>query len=222
MCGRFKLEAISEAIKACFALTEVHEIAPRYNICPTQPVEVVRVRPEGQSRELRPVIWGLLPPWAKDIAISGKLMNARSETLTSKPTFRNAFRRRRCLIPTDGFYLWLQDTGGKQPYLIRLKSRELFAFAGLWEIWCGPNGEEIESCTIITTDANELVRRYHDRMPVIVHAGDYDLWLDRKVEDTALLQPLLSPYDAAQMDAVPVSKRLNSPTNDDRACIEPA
>lgn len=221
MCGRFTLTDPDQKLAAQFELPEIPPLAPRYNIAPTQPVAVVRLVPSSGARELAMLHWGLIPSWAKDPAIGSRLINARAETVAEKPAFRAAFGRRRCLILADGFYEWQKLNGGKQPFYIHLHGRVPFAFAGLWERWEAPGGEAIDSCTLLTTEPNELMRSLHNRMPVILGPEHYALWLDRAVQSAAALRSLLRPYEAEQMVAFPVSRRVNSPDNDDPTCIEP-
>jgi len=222
MCGRFTLSnPDAEQLAAQFGVAALPDLRPRYNIAPTQPVAAVRRAAGKAIREMALLRWGLVPAWAKDPTIGVRLINARAETAAEKPSFRVAFRRRRCLIVADGFYEWQKQQSGKQPYYIRLRGGRLFAFAGLWERWTGPDGQEIESCTLLTTAPNDLLRPIHKRMPVILHPDDYALWLDPAVGDRQRLQPLLRPYPAAEMEAYPVSRRVNNPRNDDPRCIEP-
>lgn len=220
MCGRFTLTASGDDLAALFEIEAVPNLEPRYNIAPTQPVAVVRLDPEGRRRVFTLMRWGLIPSWAKDIGIGNRLINARAETLTEKPAFRTAFRRRRCLIPADGFYEWQKQTAGrKQPYFIGLPNRRPFAFAGLWEHWEGADGSVLDSCTIITTEANERVRALHDRMPVILDRGDFGDWLDPATPLDRLLH-LLRPYPF-EMLIYPVSTLVNAPENDRPECIVP-
>ena len=221
MCGRFTLITPAETIAEQFQLPEVPALAPRYNIAPTQPVAAVRQRQGNGGRELILLHWGLVPFWAKDPGIGSRMINARSETVAQKPAFRAAFRRRRCLVLADGFYEWQRLERGKQPFYIRLGDESLFALAGLWEHWEGPDETTIDSCTLLTTEANDLVRPVHNRMPVILHPNDYDLWLDPGVQEAELLQPLLSPYPSEGMLAYPISRWVNKPSNDGPQCIEP-
>ncbi len=218
---------------------------PRYNVAPTQEVVVVRADPDSGRRTAAMLRWGLLPSWSKGVASGAPMINARSETLSEKPAFRNALRRRRCLVPADGFYEWQQSVGGakgkKQPFYIHRPDGEPFAFAGLWETWRGepsrgepspdpslqgsgnaePSAElTIESCTIVTTSANAALRELHDRMPVILAPGDYGLWLDPKVEDPAQLQHLLAPCGEDELLAEAVSTHVNRVANDDPRCVE--
>ena len=196
------------------------ELSPRYNVAPSQNIPIVR--DEGEKRRFALARWGLIPHWAKDIKIGYSTINARAETVASKPAFRNAFRHRRCLIPADGFYEWQVIPGSKtkQPWFIVLKDREPMAFAGLWERWRSPEGEELESCSIIVTDANEIMRPIHDRMPVILAPCDWDAWLEPDAKDVGGLQGLLKSYPAEGMAAWPVSTKINSPRNDSVECME--
>jgi len=221
MCGRFTLTDPDADLAVQFDLPEIPDMKPRYNIAPSQPVAAVRVPSEGAAREMVLLQWGLIPFWAKDPAIGNRMINARSETAAEKPAFRAAFKRRRCLVVADGFYEWQKRNGGKQPFFVYLRDRQPFGFAGLWEHWEGEDGSVIESCTLLTTQPNELLRSVHNRMPVILQPEDYSLWLDPEVEDAAQLQPLLQPYAAEMMGAHPVSLFVNKPQNDDPRCIEP-
>jgi putative SOS response-associated peptidase YedK len=220
MCGRFTLRQSAEEIAQAFQIPDVPPLEPRYNIAPTQPVATVLKIPENSDRQFRMLHWGLIPFWADDPKLGSKLINARAESVAEKPAFRSAFRHRRCLIVTDGFYEWQQQENGKQPFYLRLKDDRPFAFAGLWEHWEEDGGEAIDSCTILTTNANELTHPIHSRMPVILDPKDYDLWLDPSVSKSETLQPLLRPYDSEKMEAYPVSKTVNRPTNDRPECIE--
>jgi putative SOS response-associated peptidase YedK len=221
MCGRFTLTDPDADLAVQFNLPEIPNLQPRYNIAPTQPVAAVRLNVESAMREMVLFHWGLIPFWAKDPGIGARMINARAETAAEKPAFRAAFKRRRCLVVADGFYEWQKQNGAKQPFFIFLRNRRPFAFAGLWEHWEGSDGSVVESCTLLTTAPNDLVRPLHNRMPVILHPADYDLWLDLEVQDAAPLQPLLRPFPAAEMDAYPVSRRINRPDNDDPGVIEP-
>ncbi len=222
MCGRFTLTIdpgeLQDAFQG-FDLASV-EYNPRYNIAPTQPVLVI---PNTVDKKFDYYSWGLVPSWAKDPSIGSRMINARAETLAEKPSFRTALRRRRCLIPTDGFYEWKMDpvTKAKSPLYIYLKDHKPFAFAGLWEIWFSADGSEIRSCTIITTEANAAIQPFHDRMPVIIDPSDYSNWLDVNEKDPASLGHLLKPYPADQIIYHNVSKAVNSPAVDRVECIEP-
>jgi len=207
-------------LRARFALGEMPDhLEPRYNIAPSQPVLVI---PNRGPRRLRPARWGLVPHWAADPAIGHRLINARAETLATRPAFRDAVALRRCLIPADGFYEW-QRAGGRrtQPFYVRRRDGSPFAFAGLWDVWRAPDGERIASCTIVTTDSNALLAPIHDRMPVILDEVAYDAWLDPRPRAAAALEGLLVPFAAAPLEAYPVSTLVNTPANDDPQCIAP-
>ncbi|MGB7440871.1 MAG: SOS response-associated peptidase [Coleofasciculaceae cyanobacterium] len=221
MCGRFSQSQPAEAIAKAFQV-EVPPLKARYNIAPTQTVGTILLTPEEQKREFKMLRWGLIPSWAKDEKIGVRLINARAETVAEKPSFRSAFRHRRCLVVADGFYEWqkLEGKKQKQPFYFQMRDKKPFAFAGLWEHWHNPNGEEINSCTILTTEANNLSRPIHERMPVILEEKNYDLWLDTEEKNTELLQPLLSPYPTEKMMAYPVSKAVNKASNEGAECIE--
>lgn len=223
MCGRFTLRTAASVLAEHFALFEMPPFSQRFNIAPSQPVAVVRLAPQQTQprRQIAQVRWGLIPSWAKDPAVGNRMINARAETAAEKPAYRAAFRQRRCLVAADGFYEW-QGTGKrKQPYFIRLHDDRPFAFAGLWETWEGPDHSFIESCTLLTTEPNELVRSIHDRMPVILAADDYEQWLDPAVQNPEQLASLLGPYPSEEMTADPVSTYVNSPAHDNPKCIEP-
>lgn len=219
MCGRFTLQSPVDDLKDLFDFRETGELVPRYNVAPTQQVAVVREEVEGEGRELVTMRWGLVPFFMKDMSSSARMINARSETAAVKPSFREAFRRRRCLVPADGFIEWQKRPDGKQPYWIGLRDGAPFGMAGLWESWRGPDGI-VESCAVLTTSANELVSTVHDRMPVILAPDDFALWLDRGTESPELVQPLLEPCHAAAMSMREVSRRVNSPRHDDPACLQ--
>ena len=190
---------------------------PLFNIAPTQTVTAVRSGDHG--RGLCSLKWGLVPSWADDAAIGSRLINARAETVATKPAYRQAFKSRRCLVVADGFYEWQKNGRRKQPYYIRLKDDRPFGFAGVWERWAKA-GQAIESCAIITTDANELVAGIHNRMPVIVPPEAYELWLSPETKEIELLQSLLRPYPAGEMAAYAVSTRVNSATCNEPECIQ--
>ena len=211
MCGRFTLRTPKERVKREFHLQEEPPIEARFNIAPTQSILAVRQRED--EREAVLLKWGLIPSWAKDDSMSSRLINARSETVAEKPAFREAFKRRRCIIPADGFYEWKREGAGKHPFFFSLRDGRPFGFAGLWDRWKGQDGKVIESCTILTTEANEVLRPVHDRMPVILHPETYALWLERDVRAVASLKELLGPYPASEMTAYPVSAQVNSPRN---------
>ena len=225
MCGRYVLTTPGEVLAQIFETAPPPEelleaIVPRYNISPTQAVPIVR-QPAGGARELALVQWGLVPHWAKDPKIGNQLINARAETAAEKPSFRDAMKRRRCLIPADGFYEWQKLGKGKQPWLLRVEGARTFAFAGLWSQWKNPEGgATLETCAILTTTPNELTATVHDRMPVILPATTWRRWLDDAPPGTPFTELLIS-YPAAQMEALPVSKRVNSPANEGPDLIEP-
>lgn len=218
MCGRYELHSQPAAIALAFGLAAPPALQPRYNIAPMQSVPIVRVAANG-ARECVDVRWGLVPRWAKDPAIGAKMINARGETLAEKPSFKMAFRRHRCLVPADGFYEWQQlPDGRKQPVRITLAAGGPFAFAGLTERWIAPDGAVVDTCTIVTTDANSLLRAVHVRMPVIVPPPDYERWLDPAHEGP---QDVIAPYPSEAMAYYPVSTRVNAVRNDDATLIEP-
>ena len=220
MCGRFTLGATAATLAAQFDLANVPTWTPHYNIAPTQEVLVVLQPSPQANREARLHRWGLIPPWAKDPSIGNRMINARAETVATKPAFRRAFKERRCLLLADGLYEWQRQERRKQPFYIRLRDGRPFAFAGLWEHWEGSEGMAIQSCTILTTTSNEVVGRIHDRMPVILSPTDYDRWLDPSIQEPTVLQTLLRPYPADEMMAYPVSTRVNNPANDSPECVE--
>ncbi|MEO0406135.1 MAG: SOS response-associated peptidase [Cyanobacteria bacterium P01_A01_bin.135] len=210
MCGRFTLRASGEAIAAAFDLNEVPDVEPRYNIAPSQSVLAVTTS-DRQTRYLR---WGLVPHWAKDIKIGYRLINARAETAAEKPSFRQAFRRRRCLVLADGFYEWQRPTTDrKQPFYFYQPHQPPFGFAGLWETWQDPDNQPLQSCTLLTGPANDDVASVHHRMPIILAPEAYDLWLDAETPVPAL-QKFLSEYQAQPLLAHPVSTAVNSPRQD--------
>ncbi|WP_414585045.1 SOS response-associated peptidase [Scytonema sp. PCC 10023] len=221
MCGRFTLSQTAEAIYQTFHVNKIPDLEPQYNIAPTQMVAAVLHNPETKQREFQKLRWGLIPSWAKDLGMGAKLINARAETAAEKPAFRSAFKHRRCLVVADGFYEWQTKEGKKQPFYFHLKEGKPFGFAGLWEQWQSPQGEEITSCTILTTKCNELLEPIHERMPVILQPQDYDLWLDPQVQTPEPLQQLLHPYPSEAMMAYPVSTVVNSPKHNSPDCIKP-
>jgi putative SOS response-associated peptidase YedK len=224
MCGRYAIYGpVSRANRdAIEFLGEEIAFHPTFNAAPTQNLPVFRVGPEG-GRELALLRWGLVPSWAKDPAIGARMINARAETVAEKPAFRAAFRRRRCLVPMSGFYEWQKAGGRKVPHFVSLLNADVFAAAGLYEYWPGKDGAApIASYTILTTDANELMRAVHDRMPVILHERDYESWLDPKNEKLEVLGGLLTPFPAGEMRAYPIGTRVNNTRNDGPELIEPA
>jgi putative SOS response-associated peptidase YedK len=222
MCGRFTLRTPARDLVEVFELLREPQLSHRYNIAPTQKVAVVRQ--DGKSRELSMMRWGLVPAWSKDPKAGPPLINARAETVATKPSFRTSFKHRRCLIPADGFFEWQKkaDSKTKIPHYIRMAKSRPFAFAGLWDRWRNGEGEPLESCTIVTTEANDLMRPLHDRMPVILPEENYAAWLDPKNENLPELEALLRPYAAIEMTAFPISTMVNSPRNERPECILPA
>jgi putative SOS response-associated peptidase YedK len=224
MCGRFTLRTPMNEVARAFDLSpgtleRGGGWRPRFNIAPSQEIAAIRRDAEGGARRMAWLQWGLIPPGADAPTTGYRMINARAESVATRRAFRDAFRRRRCLVPADGFYEWKRGAKPKQPYYIRLAEDRPFAFAGLWERW--HRGDvEIQSCTIITTEANELVAQLHDRMPVILDPHDYDAWLDPGNEDGRRLEPLLAAYPAERMTVYPVSLAVNNPRHDGPACIE--
>jgi putative SOS response-associated peptidase YedK len=221
MCGRFTLFEPDKILAKEFGVSDFPPRSPRYNIAPSQPVAAVRATPAGSGREIALLRWGLIPSWSKDPAIASRLINARAETASQKPSFRNAFKRHRCLIPTSGFYEWLRWERGKQPYFVRMRDIHPFAFAGLWDRWESPDEGAVETCAILTTAANDVLAPIHDRMPVILPPAEYARWLDPSLKDTDSLAPLLVPFPPEEMVAFPVNPRVNAPSVDDENCMAP-
>jgi putative SOS response-associated peptidase YedK len=219
MCGRYAVTSAPEAIRALFRYGERPNFPPRFNIAPSQPIAIVRLA-EGK-RQFALVRWGLLPSWVKDPEAFKLLINARGESVADKPAFRAAMRRRRCLIPADGFYEWRATGKAKQPYYIRRKDGAAFAFAGLWETWTGPSGEELETAAIVTTQANRTLAPIHERMPVIVPEQAFDLWLDAASVDAEAAAALIAPAPDDLLEAFAVSTAVNRVANDNAALIEP-
>ncbi len=219
MCGRFSLTVGDRDIEDEFKVKIGFDVRPRYNIAPTQ--EVLVLLHDGTERRLETFRWGLIPHWAQDPKIGNKLINARAETIFEKPSFRSAAKERRCLILADGFFEWAKTEKGKIPMHIRLKSGKPFGFAGLWESWQSPEGEEVKSCAIVTTEPNELMMTIHNRMPVIVQKKLEELWLNPELKKRSELMEVLKPYPPEEMEAFPVSKLVNSPTNDRPECVTP-
>jgi putative SOS response-associated peptidase YedK len=225
MCGRYMLRHSTQQIVLRFEVAEVIDAtfaemtadAPRYNIAPTQPIDVIT---ENSPRTLEMMRWGLVPSWAKDTSIGNKLLNARAERLMEKPSFRTALARRRCLIPADGFYEWKKLGTTKLPLCIHREDDELFAFAGLWDEWTSPDGSPLRSCTIITVAPNSLMATIHNRMPAILRREDEARWLDGSQRSIPDLLSLLAPYPDQEIEAFPVSNTVNSVGNDSAACIE--
>jgi putative SOS response-associated peptidase YedK len=219
MCGRYLILSSPEAFRRLFGYPQQPDFPPRYNVAPTQPVPIVRMV-EGQ-RQFALVRWGLIPPWARDPGKLTLLVNARAESVNEKPAFRNAMRRRRCLFPADGFYDWKVEAGRKRPFCVRPKDRGPIAFAGLWETWMGPNGEEMETAAIISTGANRELAKLHPRMPAIIPARAFDLWLDCARVDAVTATALLDPAPEGPLEAYEISPAVNRTANDGPALIEP-
>ncbi len=224
MCGRFTLRTPANVLVGHFMLSGIPGLLPRYNIAPTQPVGVVRQIGQSGDREWVLMRWGLIPSWAKDASIGSRTINARSETVASKPAFRGAFRRRRCLVAADGYFEWQRQGSGKQPYFFHRADDGPFALAGLWESWTDPASGDtsptIESCTIITAAADRFVAAYHDRMPVVLAPDDYARWLDPELTDASTLESLLAEATVPPWNIDLVGTHVNSPRHDDPACIE--
>jgi len=218
MCGRYVLYGPQSRYQAYFDAKYWPEFADRYNIAPTSVVPVIRQSPEGE-RVVDLLKWGLIPHWAKDASIGLKLVNARAESLAEKPAYRDAFKRRRCIVPASGFYEWKAEAKGKQPYYVRLKSGEPMALAGLWESWRDPDGEVVRTFCIITTEANALMAQIHDRMPVLLQPEAFARWLDPEVPGTDLRE-LLAPRSAELLEALVVSKAVSRASNDGAELIE--
>jgi len=220
VCGRFTLSTPPTEVADHFGLDEVPELAARFNVAPGQRIATVSDSGEVRRSSLSLRRWGLVPSWAKDPKIGNRLINARAETVAEKPSFRTALRRRRCLIPADGFYEWAGSKGPKQPYYIGLEGRALFAFAGLWERWVDPEGEPLESCALLTAAASAQLRAVHHRMPVIVDPADYARWLDPDVEEPDLLSPVIDRNLGSALEFYPISPYVNNVRHDDPRCLE--
>lgn len=223
MCGRYTSTHSLDEIVRQFLIQDVRpEVAegyrPSYNVAPSQTVLVIGLRQGLRAAAMHR--WGLIPRWAKDASMSAKMINARAETVHERPAYRLPFRQRRCLIPADSLYEWKQEGRTKHPYRFLMQAESLFAFAGLWEEWRAPNGTMVRTCTIVTTEPNELIEPVHNRMPVILPPEEYETWLDPKAEVEELLS-LLKPYPAEKMKSYPVSTRVNSPANNDPELILP-
>ena len=222
MCGRYRLSRRKQIIEEHFdSVSGEEDWSPRYNIAPTQPIQVIRQHPKEPIRQLSLMRWGLIPSWAKDASVAASMINARAETAATKPAFRDALKSRRCLIPADGFYEWMLTGKSKQPYCFEVNEGELFAFAGIWEGWKDLSGQWVKSCSILTTTPNAVTSAVHDRMPVILDPEGYDVWLDPGMTNVAAASELLRPYDARLMRCYPVSTRINHAANDDEACSTP-
>ncbi len=223
MCGRFATTYTGAMLAELFDVHFTGELPPSYNVAPSQQVYAIRAGGTAGTggRELCLLQWGLIPSWAKDPAIGNRMINARSETVAEKPSFRSAIKRRRCLVPVSGYFEWQKTAEGKQPVYIHMEDGSPFAVAGLWERWQGQDGSEVESCTLITTAANESLRSIHHRMPVILQPGAYSQWLDPALSDTRQLTPLFAPYPIESLVHRPVSTVVNNPRNNTPECIAP-
>jgi putative SOS response-associated peptidase YedK len=206
-----------DVLKGIFALIETPHLEPRFNVAPTQQVAVVRN--QGEVNRLDLLKWGLVPSWSKDLSFGSHLINARSETVAEKPTFRHAIKYRRCIVPTSGFYEWDHSGGKKQPYFIQLADQSPMCLAGVWESWKAPDGSEIDTFAILTTSANKLVEPIHDRMPVILYPDTFNLWLNHNIHDPEQLQQLYQPFPAEELHAFKVPDLVNNPRFDSPACI---
>lgn len=219
MCGRYTLTANPEAIQQAFNLEVLPNLQPRYNIAPTQPVPIITAE---KPRELTIVSWGLIPSWSKDASGASKLINARAETVAEKPSFRAAYKYRRCLIPADGFFEWqsVENSSKKKPQFIYVGEREVFAFAGLWETWHSPAGDEVLTCTILTTEPNQKIKKMHHRMAVILDKDDYDAWLSPEAKP-AELKHLLRAYPEERLNIYEVSTMVNNARVDTPEILQP-
>ena len=218
MCGRFYLDAPDELVLSYFGLDEGIHLQPRYNIAPSQDVAIVRAA--AQARELAYLRWGLVPAWSREEKTRYSMINARADTIADKPSYREPFRKRRCLVPASGFYEWRKMSHGKQPYRIGRTDNGIMALAGLWEHWEG-EGKSVDSCSIIVTEANDCIRPVHDRMPVILDPDQFDAWLNPDNGDAETLKAMLQPYPGEAMSYWPVDTMVNSPANDDPRNIQP-
>jgi putative SOS response-associated peptidase YedK len=220
MCGRYTITSTPAQLRELFGYPEQPNFPPRYNVAPTQPIPIVRQ--QGNARHFALVRWGLIPPWVKDPKGFSLLINARAETAAEKPAFKNAMRRRRCLIPADGFYEWKTTDGRKRPFYARRRTGGPLAFAGLWETWTGPNGEEIETAAIVTTEANRTLSAVHHRMPVVIPPEAFDLWLSNDEVDVAAASRLMAPAPEDLMEVYEVGTAVNKVVNDDARLTAPA
>jgi putative SOS response-associated peptidase YedK len=222
MCGRYTLSSPSDLLADLMEVKEAPELAARYNIAPTQEAPILRMAGESSTeRELLLLKWGLVPFWADDPAIGNRMINARSETVAEKPSFRTSFKKRRCAVLADGFYEWKKTGSRKQPFFFCLKSRRPFGMAGLWDCWDKGEGPPLETFTILTTSPNEVVAEAHHRMPVILSQPDLARWLDPGADVKSDFETLWDPYPAAEMEGFAVSTYVNNPANDTPRCIEP-
>ncbi len=221
MCGRIVQSVAPHLIAEQFFLDNVPDMLPRYNIAPTQDITAVVPNPHSEGRLAATFRWGLVPHWSPHNDSGARLFNARGETVLEKSSFRDSFRERRCLIPVNGFYEWQKRGDGRQPFLFQKKDKGLFALAGIWDRWEYPGGKELNSCTILTTAANPVMRPIHHRMPVILPRGDWELWLRLDPQQAENLQGLLKPLATDDLLAVPVSRQVNKPDFDEPECLAP-
>lgn len=222
MCGRYRLSRRKELLAEYFDTNfDDLEWEPRYNVAPTQQIPVLRQGMKGAPWRASLMQWGLIPAWATDRSGGARMINARSETASTKPSFREALQKRRCLIPADGFYEWKRNGKSKQPYCFEVGEGEVFAFAGLWDSWRDAGGTMVETCTILTTTPNEMLADVHDRMPLILASDVHDAWLDPEMQDADRALELLRPLDSKLMRRYPVSTRVNQVINDDVECSLP-
>jgi len=222
MCGRYRLSRRKQLVEEYFgAVSDEYEWSPRYNVAPSQPILTIRRDAREPVRKLSTMRWGLIPSWSNDPSIGYRTINARSETVATTASFREPFKSQRCLVPADGFYERKREGKIKQPHCFEVNSGELFAFAGLWDRWRNPQGELIESCTILTTTPNSLLADIHDRMPVILSPENHDLWLDPCLSNTSSVSEMLKSFDPRSMRRYQVSTRVNNVQNDDADCAKP-
>jgi putative SOS response-associated peptidase YedK len=221
MCGRYRLSRRAQFLRDHYGIEDEVDWAPRYNIAPTQQVAVIRQHPNEPKRTFAQMRWGLIPHWASDPKIGAKMINARAESAADKPGFSEPLRKRRCLIPADGFYEWQRHNGSKQPYCFTMMDDAPFSFAGLWDGWRAPDGQWIRTCSILTTTPNALLADVHDRMPVILSHDNYELWLDPGFSDVPTLVDLLKPFDADAMRKFKVGTKVNAVANDDDTVCAP-
>ncbi len=221
MCGRIILTSAPHVLAEKFFLDLVPEVIPRYNIAPASEIAAVVVNPRSVGRLVKMFRWGLVPPWSKGPEVGAKMINARSETVLEKPSFKEAFLARRCLIPVDGFYEWQKRDGGKQPFVFQRKDRSVFALAGLWEQWQDPQGSDLETCTILTTAANSTMVPIHHRMPVVLSETDWKAWLEMPADQASQLLKLLKPCAPDVLLTHPVTPQVNKPAFDQPECLNP-
>lgn len=220
MCGRFTFAICPELLAEIFGVDVLRKLHPRYNIAPTQHVPIIRESATG-GRRLSSVRWGLVPHWAKDITIGNRLINARCETAHEKPAFRQAIRARRCIIPASGFFEWASTPSGKIPHYITMRDGTPLALAGIWDSWKSHDGETLETFAILTTTANSLIATLHDRMPVLLHPTEFELWLDRSTNNPEKLRRLYQPYPSELLREWEVTTLVNNPNNESPETVVP-